>query len=472
MMLTFKHRRKSIKTIFLYLLLILMSWSLISCSQSLESKEIGDRNLLENKTQPSNLSEVASPAVINQLDSLLSKYQPQVSILTPEPDQLLTQNTVTVKVGVKDLPIFQDSQFNLGPHLELIVDNNRYLSIYDLNEPIILEDLAPGTHTLRVFAVKPWSESFKNEGAYAQTTFHVYTQTDNTPDPSLPLLTYNSPQGVYGAEPIMLDFYLTNAPLHFVAKQNSEDDISDWRIKVTINDESFLLDTWKGVYLTGFKPGINWVKLEFIDDQGEKIKNLFNTSVKLLNYKPEGQDNLSKLIRGELSLDSVQSIIDPNYIPPSIPTTQTLPEVEIDSPETQTLPEVEIDSPETQTIPEVEIDSPVIETIPEVEVDSPVIETIPEVEIDSPETQTLPEIEIDSPETQTFPEIEIDSPVIETIPEVEIDTPVIETPPEVEIDTPLTEAIPLKFDQEIRIEEWKNSQLPQKMTKQSEELVN
>jgi hypothetical protein len=420
MMLTFKHRRKSIKTIFLYLLLILMSWSLISCSQSLESKEIGDRNLLENKTQPSNLSEVASPAVINQLDSLLSKYQPQVSILTPEADQLLTQNTVTVKLAVKDLPIFQDAQFNLGPHLELIIDNDRYLSIYDLNEPIILEDLAPGTHTLRVFAVKPWAESFKNEGAYAQTTFHVYTQTDNTPDTSLPLLTYNSPQGVYGAEPIMLDFYLTNAPLHFVAKQNSEDDISDWRIKVTINDESFLLDTWKGVYLTGFKPGINWVKLEFIDDQGEKIKNLFNTSVQLLNYQPEGQDNLSKLIRGELSLDSVQSIIDPNYIPPSIPTTQTLPEVEIDS--------------------------PVIETLPEVEIDSPVIETLPE--------------------------IEIDSPVIETIPEVEVDSPVIETIPEVEIDSPVTEAIPLKFDQEIRIEEWKNSQLLQKMTKQSEELVN
>ena len=278
MMLTFKDRGKSIRTIFLYLLLILVSWSLISCSGNLESKEIGDRNLLESKTQPSSLSEVAPPAVINQLDSLLSKYQPQVSILTPESDQLLTENTVTVKLGVKDLPIFQDSQFKLGPHLELIVDNDRYLSIYDLNEPIILEGLTPGTHTLRVFAVKPWSESFKNEGAYAQTTFHVYTQTDNTPDTSLPLLTYNSPQGVYGAEPIMLDFYLTNAPLHFVAKQNSEDDISDWRIKVTINDESFLLDTWKGVYLTGFKPGINWIKLEFIDDQGEKIKNLFNTS--------------------------------------------------------------------------------------------------------------------------------------------------------------------------------------------------
>lgn len=348
-MLTLKHRAKSIKTIFVYLLLLLVSWSLISCSDNLESKNLGDRPVRENKTQPNRLSEIAPPLVINQLDAILSKYQPQVSIVTPQPDQLFTENTVTVKLDVKDLAIFQDSQFNLGPHLQLIVDNERYLSIYDLNEPIVLEDLTPGTHTLRVFAVKPWLESFKNEGAYAQTAFHVYTKTDNTPDPSLPLLTYNSPQGIYGAEPIMLDFYLTNAPLHFVARENPDDNISDWRIKVTINDESFLLDSWKSLYLEGFQPGINWVKLEFIDDQGEKIKNLFNTSVQLVNYQPNREDNLSKLIRGELSLDTVQSIVDPNYLAPVITTPETTVEEEVTE-----IPET---TPEAIEIPETEIDA-------------------------------------------------------------------------------------------------------------------
>ncbi len=347
-MLTFKHRAKSIKTIFVYLLLILVSWSLIGCSDNLENNNISDRSGVENKTQPNRLEEIAPPAIINELDTILSKYQPQVSILTPQPDQVFTENTVTVKLQVQDLPIFRDSQLNLGPHLQLILDNDRYLSIYDLNEPIVLEDLTPGTHTLRVFAVKPWLESFKNEGAYAQIPFHIYTQTGYTPDTSLPLLTYNSPQGTYGAEPIMLDFYLTNAPLHFVAKQNPNDNISDWRIRVTINDESFLLDSWKPVYLKGFQPGINWVKLEFIDDQGEKIENLFNTSVQLVNYQPNQEDNLSKLIKGEFSLNTAQSIVDPDH---QITTETPTEETEIQTPEEEIIPtqETETQTPEEET---------------------------------------------------------------------------------------------------------------------------
>lgn len=39
----------------------------------------------------------------------------------------------------------------------------------------------------------------------------------------------------------MLDFYLTNAPLHVVAQENPADDIADWRIRVTINGESFFI---------------------------------------------------------------------------------------------------------------------------------------------------------------------------------------------------------------------------------------
>jgi hypothetical protein len=69
------------------------------------------------------------------------------------------------------------------------------------------------------------------------------------------VLTYSRPTGSYGAEPIMLDFYLTNAPLHLVAQENPDDEIADWRIRVTVNGESFVLDRWQPVYLKGFKPG-------------------------------------------------------------------------------------------------------------------------------------------------------------------------------------------------------------------------
>ncbi|ELR99202.1 hypothetical protein, partial [Gloeocapsa sp. PCC 73106] len=354
-MLTFKHRVKPIKTVFAYLLLILVTWSLIGCSDRLESKNLSNPQDSITTNQFNRLAEVAPPPLIQQLDSFLSRYQPQVSIISPLPDQLFTENKVEIKLALKDLPIFQDYQLNLGPYLQLILDNDTYLSIYDLDQPIILEDLTPGTHTIRVFAAKPWRESFKNEGAYTQAKFHIYTQTDNSPDTSLPLLTYNAPQGNYGAEPIMLDFYLTNAPLRFVARQNPEDAIGDWRIKVTINDESFLLDSWKPIYLTGFQPGTNWVKLEFLDGQGKRIDNLFNTKVALIDYQPKGQDSLSQLIRGELTADVAQSIVDPDYLVPSVPAIEITP----DTPE---VIETSPDSPEvietTPDIPEISPDSP------------------------------------------------------------------------------------------------------------------
>ena len=143
---------------------------------------------------------------------------------------------------------------------------------------------------MRVFAARPWHESFKNAGAYAQTTFHIFTKTQhNNPDPTLPLLTYSRPKGTYGAEPILLDFYLTNAPLHLAA---TEDNIADWRIRCTINEQSFVLDSWQSVYLKGFKPGKNWVKLEFIDGQGNTVENVFNSNIRTITYDLESKDIL------------------------------------------------------------------------------------------------------------------------------------------------------------------------------------
>jgi len=228
---------------------------------------------------------------------------------------------VEVRLQVRDLPIFKNSELELGPHLHVIVDNQPYIAMYDLNQPLTLEDLEPGTHTLRVFAARPWHESFKNAGAYAQTTFHVFTKTQNNNlDPALPLLTYSRPKGTYGAEPILLDFYLTNAPLRLVTTENSA---GDWRIRCTINGSSFVLDSWQSVYLKGFKPGKNWVQLEFIDSQGNSVKNVFNNTIRTIVYEPNSKDTLSQLVTGKLSADAARGIVDQTYtatMPLTLPT--------------------------------------------------------------------------------------------------------------------------------------------------------
>ncbi|NDJ17802.1 hypothetical protein [Myxacorys almedinensis] len=262
------------------------------------------------------LSEVSPPEVLGQLKEALDRYQPQVTIATPKSNELLNDNTVSVKLQVKDLPVFKDETLGLGPHIHLFLDDQPYQAVYDVSKPFVLTDLAPGTHTLRAFASRPWHESFKNEGAYAQTTFHIFTKTpNNSPDTNQPLLTYSRPQGKYGAEPIMLDFYLTNAPLHFVAQEDEKDEIADWRIKATVNGNSFILDRWQPIYLKGFESGKNWVQLEYIDENGNAIQNVYNNTARLFTYEPGGNDALSKLVRGDLSFDAARGIVEQNYTP-------------------------------------------------------------------------------------------------------------------------------------------------------------
>ena len=288
---------------------------LVSCGDRPQTSQESDSLKSSSTQQTTEIAEVSPPPVIQELRQLLENNQPQVTILSPKANEVFQDNTVSVKLQVQDLPIFQNPELGIGPHIHLFLDNHSYQTIYDLNEPLVLKDLEPGTHTLRVFASRPWNESFKNEGAYAQTTFHIFTRTDeNSPDPDLPLLTYSRPQGSYGAEPIMLDFYLTNAPLHVVAQESPEDDIVDWKIRCTINGKSFILDQWQPIYLSGFQPGKNWVQLELIDGEGNPIKNYFNNTVRLVTYEPNGLDTLSKLVRGEITSQEARGIVDPNFI--------------------------------------------------------------------------------------------------------------------------------------------------------------
>ncbi len=280
--------------------------------QLLELPDIPTQN--EVKKLNGSISEVAPPAVFLDLDELLDS-QPQVAIASPQPDQVLTSTELSAQIKLRGLSIYKDEKLQLGPHLQVSLDNQPARSIYSLDEAIEFTDLAPGSHTLRVLAVKPWGESFKNEAAYAQTTFHVFAKTgENTPRLDQPQLIYSEPQGTYGAQPILLDFYLNNAPLHFIAETDST--VTDWKIRGEVNGQSFVFDQWQPIYLKGLKPGQNWVQLTLIDAQGNPIDNAFNSTVRIINYDPDQRDTLAKMTRGELQLKDVGQIVDPNYEPP------------------------------------------------------------------------------------------------------------------------------------------------------------
>lgn len=407
--------------------------SLVSCGDRFVDSDLRAATPSDRSGSPAQLSgsisEVSPPEVIQELRSALENYQPQVAILNPQPNEVLRDDTLTVKLQVQDLPIFKNQELDMGPYLHVILDNQPDIAVYDLNQPLIFPDLSPGTHTLRVFASRPWHESFKNEGAYAQTTFHIFTKTqDNNPDAAQPLLTYSRPKGSYGAEPILLDFYLTNAPLHLVAQEDSKDDIADWRIRCTVNGNSFILDRWQPVYLQGFKPGKNWVQLEFLDEKGNSVKNVFSNTARLINYEPKGKDPLSKLVRGELTAAEARGIVDPNYTtsttttptPSPTPPAQTLPETQLDA-DRVTNAETKESAPTSKTEPKnlknkkpggffnrrrpTAPPSPSLPpTLPEA-IETPAPESIvPEV-TPAPENQPEPQ-PLKTPPTATTPEVE------------------------------------------------------------------
>jgi hypothetical protein len=412
------------KKIGIYLLILMLCLNLGSCSDRIDAAQ---PDLFDPQTQlivKGNLSEVATPPLIQKLNKSFQQYNPQVSILSPKSDQVFKDDRVSVKLQVKDLPIFKNPELAMGPHLHLILDNEPYRPVYDTSKPVVFEDLAPGTHTIRAFASRPWHESFKNEGAYAQTTFHILTKTkDNNPDPSLPLLTYSRPNGIYGAEPIMLDFYLTNAPLHLVAQENP--DYKDWRIRVTINGESFVLDNWQSIYLKGFEKGKNWVQLEFIDEDGNVVKNVFNDTVRLIDYDPKQKDTLAQLVQGKLSLEVARAIVEPNYQAKPIPA----PKLEIPAEKpSQEAPsaEIPIAPPEVekpQQTPKAEI--PIAPSLPEITVPEAIEQPKAEIPIEpksSPPEVKEPAIEAEKTDTSAT-ENQVDE-----IPSVESEKAATEKP--------------------------------------------
>lgn len=459
-----------------WVMTLLLVLSLTSCGGKVSSQEVSTE-YRENSPEISQISkqfsEVSPPSVIQELRTILEVYQPQVTIVTPQADEVLQDSKAIASFQVKDLPIFKDSQLQLGPHLHVILDNQPYIPVYDLNQPLVLPDLSPGTHTLRVFASRPWHESFKNEGAYAQTKFHVFTKTDdNNPDPNLPLLTYSRPQSSYGAEPILLDFYLTNAPLHLALKENANDEFSDWRIRSTINGESFIFDRWQAVYLQGFRPGKNWVKLEFLDNQGNALKNAFNTTVRLIDYQPNGKDTLSKIVRGELTADEVRGIVDQNYKLTPTPSVEKTPQIQPKL-EQQPIPETEIPK-ESKTQPEqpklevpTAVPSPSLSPTPSEIIEPPVSEPQPEVK-PTPESTPLPEKVVPQPikprldgyfnrragkvpnpqsSVEPSPSLPPTLPEIIESPVPEIITPTAEPQPEI---TPTPESMPLPEKREVK----------------------
>ena len=87
-------------------------------------------------------------------------------------------------------------------------------------------------------------------------------------DPAKPLLTYSRPKGEYKdaeADPIMIDFWLSNAKL--------KGDGGEYRVRYIIDDDDpRFIDKWEPVWLSGWLGGKHTVRLELLDKNDWRYK--------------------------------------------------------------------------------------------------------------------------------------------------------------------------------------------------------
>ncbi|MGD9588312.1 MAG: hypothetical protein AB7Q37_05500 [Pyrinomonadaceae bacterium] len=247
---------------------------------------------------------------------------PTLEIVSPAAGSTINSSTVKVRLklggDLKGYMPGMDPQTRMGNHIHVILDNQPYEAYYNLRREFELWNVADGEHTLRVFASRPWHESYKNEGSFQMVRFTVKggkadaskpttTSTGNTmadpasaananavpappptegprpgiegkkmqnsaagqADPSKPLLTFSRPKGEYrdaDADAIMVDFWLANAKL--------VGDGGDYRVRYSINGgEARFIDKWEPIWVSGVPAGRAFITLELVDKNGGQVDN-------------------------------------------------------------------------------------------------------------------------------------------------------------------------------------------------------
>ena len=224
------------------------------------------------------LQEVAPPGAVQQVRERLNDLAPQIEVLSPANDSTLPAGPWTLKLKVQDWPLYDDETNGLGPHLVVQLDDQppRRISSAAEAQGLSMPELSPGSHRLTVFAARPWGEVVKAPGASQQLRLHrVARNPSQLPASGSPQLIAASPSDLQHSEPVLIDWLLIDAPL-----QHLRDDDARWRLRVSVNGDSFLVDRQTPLWLKGLKRGSNAVQLELLDGRGDPLNPPFNSVVR------------------------------------------------------------------------------------------------------------------------------------------------------------------------------------------------
>jgi hypothetical protein len=289
-------------------LIVLCAATVLIFAGCQQTNENANATATTNATPPGAQSLTVIPRPQKIVDMMKARGEqddakPMLKIAMPAKNATINGSTVEVKLDLsgdlKGYTPHKDPATGKGNHIHVILDNQPYEAYYELNQPFELRNVTEGKHTLRVFASRPWHESYKNDGNFQMVEFTVkgggdalkptttkdgQTMASPTParegkdmakssggnvDPAKPLLTYSRPKGEYkdqDADPIMIDFWLSNAKL--------QGDGGQFRVRYSIDGgDAKFIDKWEPIWLSGWINGKHTIKVELVDKDGNPVGN-------------------------------------------------------------------------------------------------------------------------------------------------------------------------------------------------------
>jgi len=222
----------------------------------------GDKQSRGTAQEPSR--EVQQNARDPKLDGWAKQFSNvRLRIVAPQSGEVLPPGDVAVQFQLENYEVWKD-----GAHVHLVLDDHPYVPVYDVSQPFMLDDVAPGAHVLRAFPSRPWHESIKSSpDAFAIVRFVVGADDGRWAfDPQKPILTQSRPKGTYAGEQanrILFDYSLANAELS----------PTGYRVRWVLDGEENLATDWQATWWEGLIPGEHELAMDLVDQDGAPVDN-------------------------------------------------------------------------------------------------------------------------------------------------------------------------------------------------------
>ncbi len=234
---------------------------------------------LQSSAPSGKLQEVAPPGAVQQLRQNLQQHRPSLRLIDPSNDSIVTSDALELRFEIDDWPLSSDPELGLGPHVVLQIDNRAPLRLSESNGnrlKVRIDELEAGSHRFSAWAAYPWGEAVQAPGASIQGRLHLWQKLQGTqPERDAPWLVPVSPAGEKGLQPLLVDWLIWNAPL-----QNLREGDGRWRLRISIDGDSFLVDHQEALWLKGSN-GLSShdIQMELLNGLGEPITPVFNNQL-------------------------------------------------------------------------------------------------------------------------------------------------------------------------------------------------